>query len=158
MPLVSKRKASRPAKPTLDFYNRPDSSDEEAPTVRHKFVRFDAGNDGSYSSRTTYGYAPMSPVKGSSSSMLLAFNDEPVPEIDFTPIETGNGTFLDPAYIDHLGDCVENPFGPKRIRTRSVGWTFIFVWIVFTDYLFAGQSATVLETGRLTLPARDVAP
>jgi hypothetical protein len=112
---MSKRKASRPS---LDFYHPPDSSDDE-PTARHKFLRFEASDSGSISYVTTYHCAPASPVK-SQRQPVLAFNDDPIPESDFMPVLMSDGTYVDPAYVDHLGDCMENPLGIKRSRVQSV--------------------------------------
>jgi hypothetical protein len=133
-------------KPSLDYYAPAGSSDDE-PTVCHKFLRFDADNSGAISSVTTYHRAPASPVKGGSQPALAFFND-PIPEPDFMPTLMDDGTYLDPAYVDHLGDCVENPLGIKRARVQSV-CTFL-VWSQRPQFDFefvivlSGQSSPLL--------------
>jgi hypothetical protein len=119
--MPSKRKAP---KPSLTFYEPADSSDEER-TSRHKFLRFDVSASGNISSITTYHSAPASPVKRGSLP-ALTFHDDPIPEPDFMPTLLSNGTYLDPAYVDHLGENVENPLGIKRARVQSVCTFFMF--------------------------------
>jgi hypothetical protein len=123
---MARKRRAKQKLPALEFYDAPDSSDEEEEHLeRHKYMRFEAQHGGSTSTRSIFQLGPSSPVKKSQLQGEENYGDlydgpPPQEEDIFMPIDAGEGGYLDPAYINRLGDLEEDPMGPKRKRTASV--------------------------------------